>query len=127
MPLVQLSAPKGTSSLVRRALADAVHRALVDAIGIPEDDRFQLVLESGDRIYDRHYLGVERTDETIFVHITLVRGRTPAQKQALYQRIVANLKTEAGVRPEDVVITLVENAPVDWSVGNGEAQLLRSS
>jgi phenylpyruvate tautomerase PptA (4-oxalocrotonate tautomerase family) len=127
MPLVRIDLRRGKSASYRRALAAGVHQALVDIVGIPLDDCFQTITEhdADGLIYDPHYLGVERTDDVVFVQITFRRGRTPETRQALYRRIVENLARDPGVRPEDVLIMLVENDPVDWSVGNGEAQLLR--
>jgi phenylpyruvate tautomerase PptA (4-oxalocrotonate tautomerase family) len=68
-------------------------------------------------------MGIERRD-VVFVQITLVAGRTDERKKRLYQEIVANLQADAGVRREDVVITLTENNRIDWSIGNGVAQLV---
>jgi phenylpyruvate tautomerase PptA (4-oxalocrotonate tautomerase family) len=126
MPLVRISLPAGQSATYRRQVADAVHQALVAAIGIPADDRFQILSDSETRIYDRNYLGVARSDHTIFIQITLVRGRALDKKLALYAGIVDQLARAPGVRREDVVITLLENGREDWSVGNGEAQLVQS-
>lgn len=128
MPLVRIDLRRGRSPSDVQAIADGVHRALVHVVGIPEDDRFQVVTEHepGSLHYDARYLGVARSDGFVLVQITLVRGRHPSLRQALYARIVAELAAAPGVRPEDVMIVLVENDPVDWSVGNGEAQLLRT-
>ncbi|MEU7163576.1 tautomerase family protein [Streptomyces morookaense] len=125
MPLVRIDARSDKPAPVLQAVADGVHRALVDVIGIPEDDRFQIISTHGDGelVFDRHYMGVERQD-VVFVQITLVRGRTEEKKKELYRQIVANLRADAGIRPEDVVITLVENERIDWSVGEGRAQLV---
>jgi len=38
MPFVELFVPESRSAAERRQLADAVHAALVETIGIPEDD-----------------------------------------------------------------------------------------
>jgi hypothetical protein len=46
-------------------------------------------------------------------------------KQALYRRIVDNLAIQPGLRPQDVLICLVENELADWSFGNGEAQYVK--
>ena len=43
------------------------------------------------------------------------------QKRALYKKITDLLSQEPGVRPEDVVINLVEVAKENWSFGNGVA------
>lgn len=124
MPLVRIDFDAATRRDSAAALGDGVHRALVDVIAIPEGDRFQILTPHGpgELIFDRAYLGVERED-AVFVHITLRAGRSDELKRALYARIVANLEP-LGVRPQDVVVTLSENASSDWSFGRGETQLL---
>jgi phenylpyruvate tautomerase PptA (4-oxalocrotonate tautomerase family) len=124
MPLVRISLREGKSQEYRRALADGVHQAMVEAIDAPPQDRFQIVTEHSatDLIYDPAYLGIERSDDIVMVQISLSFGRKPAQKRKLYQRIVEILGKNPGVRPQDVVINLVETAWENWSFGNGDAQ-----
>ena len=126
MPLVRISLRRGKPAAYRRAIADGVHRALVDAIGIPADDRFQVISEhdADGLIYDANYLGIARSDDIVFVQIALRRGRTDDMKRALYRRIAANLGDDPGLRAQDVLIALVENDLADWSFGEGEAQYL---
>ena len=126
MPLVRISLQQGKPPQYRRAVADGVHRALVEGIGVPPKDRFQIISEHAPEtlIYDREYFGVARSDDTIFIEVSLRRGRSPEVKQDFYRRVVANLQADPGVRPEDVAIILNENGDADWSFGMGEAQLL---
>jgi phenylpyruvate tautomerase PptA (4-oxalocrotonate tautomerase family) len=126
MPLVRISLQRGKPLAYRRAVADGVHRALVEGIGVPLRDRFQIIAEHAPEnlIYDREYFGVARSDDTIFIEVSLRRGRPEGVKQDFYRRVVANLQAEPGVRPEDVAIVLNENGDADWSFGKGEAQLL---
>jgi phenylpyruvate tautomerase PptA (4-oxalocrotonate tautomerase family) len=125
MPFVRIDA-LGASPARLEALGRAVHDALVEAIGIPADDLFQvLVSQDGTRgtiRYDPHYLGVDRDDDLVFVAITLRSGRTVAQKQALYRRIAELAGEYADTAPGNVFVTLTENELVDWSFGNGVAQ-----
>jgi 4-oxalocrotonate tautomerase len=97
---------------------------MVEAINVPALDRFQVITEhSADGlIYDPTYLGINRTDDVIFIQITLNAGRTVDQKRALYQKVTELLAKEPGVRPENVLINLVEVAKENWSFGNGVAQ-----
>jgi len=131
MPLVRISLKKGRSPEDRRAIADCVHTALVEAVGIPVDDRFQVVTEySSDGVgselfYDAHYLGIERSDGIIFVQVFLRKGRAVETKQAFYLRLVDLLTERVRARPEDVLITLSENDSADWSFGNGIAQYVK--
>ena len=124
MPLVRISLNEGKSAAYRRAIADGVHDAMVATIGIPAADRFQVVTEHGDGglIYDPGYLGIKRTDDVVFIQITLSAGRTVEIRKALYARIAENLSKNPGLRKEDVFVNLVETAKENWSFGNGEAQ-----
>lgn len=126
MPLIRISLQRGKPLAYRRAVADGVHRALVEGIGVPVKDRFQIISEhdAENLIYDREYFGVARSDDAIFIAVSLRRGRPEGVKQDFYRRVVANLAADPGVRPEDVAIVLTENGEADWSFGNGEAQLL---
>lgn len=104
------------------ALGRAVHDALMETIGIPPEDRFQVLTgHRGTLRYDDH-LGVPHDDGIVFVAITMRSGRTPEQKQALFRRIAELAGEYAGTEPRNVIITLTENEPIDWSFGNGVAQ-----
>ncbi len=124
MPLVRVSLISGKSPEYRRAVADSVHRALVDAIKIPEKDRFQIITEHapGDFIYDPSYLDVPRSDDVMLVQITLSAGRSVEVKRALYARMVELLAASPGIRKQDLFVSLVEVANENWSFGNGVAQ-----
>ena len=124
MPLVRLDLRAGHSPAVRQAVGDAVHRAMVEAIGVPADDRFQVITEHPPEglVYDPGYLGVRRSDAVVFVQITLNAGRTVEQKRALYARIAALLQERAEIRPSDVLVSLVEVPRENWSFGDGAAQ-----
>lgn len=122
MPLVRVSLIKGRTAEFRRRVGDAVHSALVETIGVPERDRFQLISEHdpNDLVYDREYLGIKRTDGIVVIQLTISTGRTAVQKRTLFRRIADNL-AELGIRREDVWINLVEVARENWSFGLGLA------
>jgi 4-oxalocrotonate tautomerase len=124
MPLVRIALRKGTRREFRRALADSVHRAMVETIKIPDQDRFQIVTEhdAAGLIYDPSYLDIQRTDGVLLIQITLNAGRTVELKKALFARIAALLAESPGVRREDVVVSLVDVPKENWSFGNGIAQ-----
>jgi 4-oxalocrotonate tautomerase len=124
MPLVRISLQQGKSEQYRKAVADGIHQALVEAIEAPAQDRFQIITEhpANALIYDPSYLGIDRSDDIVIVQITLSTGRKLAQKRKLYQRMAEILAKNAGLRPQNLVISLVEVAWENWSFGNGEAQ-----
>lgn len=124
MPLVRISLRKGKTAGYREAIADGVHKAMVETIGIPLTDRFQAITEheKGGMISDPTYLNIQRTDDVVFIQITLNSGRSIEMKKALYAGIVRYLAESPGIRPQDVLINLVEVPKENWSFGNGEAQ-----
>jgi phenylpyruvate tautomerase PptA (4-oxalocrotonate tautomerase family) len=52
MPLVRISLRKGTTPEYRKAIADGVHQAMIDAIAVPAKDRFQVITEYEKREFD---------------------------------------------------------------------------
>ena len=124
MPLVRIALRAGKSDNYRRAVADAVHRAMVETINVPAKDRFQIVTEHDPAglIYDLSYLDIPRTDGVLLIQITISAGRTVEMKKALFARMAALLAETPGVRREDVFVSLVEVAKENWSFGNGIAQ-----
>lgn len=100
--------------------------AMTETISVPNDDLFQILggHDTGGVRYDPDYLGVHRDDGIVFAAITMRVGRTGAQKKALYRRIVELAAARADVRPENVLISLTENQSIDWSFGNGVAQMV---
>lgn len=122
MPFVRIEMKNNVSTEKRQAIADAVHEGLVEAIGIPHDDRFQIIGTHGDNlIFDRGYLGISRSDDIVMVEVHLSVGRTLEQKRALYAAIADRL-APLGIRRQDVFIHLMETTLLNWSFGNGEAQ-----
>lgn len=124
MPLVRIDTSARLSPDRRRALGDAVHRAMVETLKVPLEDRFQVILGQGDEALNvtPSYLGIEHGKDVVLVQITLNAGRTVEQKRELYRRLADDLHAAAGVRREDVIVSLVEVAKENWSFGNGEAQ-----
>lgn len=121
MPFVRTALPSGTDPLRKRAVVEAIHDALVDAIGMPADELFNLISEyrDCDFFFDRRFNGIARSEHIVVVEITMRRGRSDAMKRALYAAIARNLEARAEVSPRDVFIFMHENDYSDWSVGNG--------
>lgn len=124
MPFVRIDA-LGADGDRLDALGRAVHDAMVETIGFPPDDRFQVLTghdgTSSALRYD-NYLGIQRDDGIVYIAITMRSGRPPAQKRALYRRIAELAHAYAGTEPPNVFIVLTENESIDWSFGHGVAQ-----
>jgi 4-oxalocrotonate tautomerase len=125
MPLVRISHVAGKSEAHRRALSHGVHQALVEAFGIVHDDYFQIITEhaaSIEMVGPKYHLGLSYSVDLVMIQITATEGRTVAQKKALYAGIAERLSREPGIRREDVIISIIDVKPENWSFGNGVAQ-----
>jgi 4-oxalocrotonate tautomerase len=124
MPLIRISLRRGKPAAYRKAIADGVYQALRETFIVPDGDFFAAIDEhdEGSFLYDRHYFGMERSNDLVIIQLTVSNTRTVEQKQALYRRIVERLGKDPGIRPDDVFINVVEVATANWSFGRGVAQ-----
>jgi 4-oxalocrotonate tautomerase len=123
MPLIHIALRAGKPESYRQAIFDSLYRAMREALGVPEDDQFMTISEH-DAANFRYgaAFGITRSDDLVFIQITVFNTRTAEQKQALFRRIAALLGENPGIRPEDVFVNVLEAAKENWSVGHGLAQ-----
>lgn len=121
MPFVRTALPSGTERSRKQRIVKGIHDALVEGIGMPKDELFNLVSEYKDDefFFDRSFNGIARSESVIVVEITMRRGRSDAMKRDLYAAIARNLEANAAVSPKDIFVFMHENDYSDWSVGNG--------
>ena len=129
MPLVRVSMLKGKPPAHRQAILESLYLAMRETFDVPDGDRFMTITEhdSDDFSYGADYLGIARSDDLVMIQITVSNTRGIAQKKALYARIAERLGRSPGLRPQDVLINLVEVLPENWSFGHGLAQYAEKS
>ncbi len=125
MPLVRIDVQQGRSAEHLRRIADVVQEVMLDVFAAPARDRYQIITEHpvGHIIAEDTNLGLRRSDGVTVVQI-FEQGRNADQKQAAYAALAMRLEADCDVRPEDLIISMVENTPADWSFGMGRAQFL---
>lgn len=126
MPLVTIDLLAGRPAEQLDAISDAVQEAMVRALDVPERDRFHVITEHTTRTlrFDRNYLDIDRDEDFVLISVRLSRGRTTEAKQEFYARLAALLAERAGVRAENLAVSLAENGREDWSFGRGQASYL---
>jgi hypothetical protein len=117
VPLIQVDLDRELFDSLGDKLSDAIHSAQLDALDIPSDDLFQVFTPHGpgELRFDPGYNGVDR-QQLLLLRITMVHMYPAATKQRLYRAIVERL-ADAGVRGEDILISVVENGFEDWYAG----------
>ncbi len=120
MPLIHISLRAGKPEGYRQAIFDALYRALRETLDVPEDDQFMTITEhdAANFRYGNAF-GVDRSQDLVYIQITVFDTRTSAQKAALFRRIAELLGDSPGIRPEDIFINVLESAKENWSVGYG--------
>jgi phenylpyruvate tautomerase PptA (4-oxalocrotonate tautomerase family) len=123
MPLIHISLRAGKPEAYRQAIFDSLYRAMREALNVPEDDQFMTITEhdAANFRYGNAF-GVRRSDDLVYIQITVFDTRTAEQKQALFRRIAQLLGDRPGIRPEDVFVNVLDSAKENWSVGHGLAQ-----
>jgi 4-oxalocrotonate tautomerase len=123
MPLIHINLRAGKPEAYRQAIFDGLYRAMRETLSVPLDDQFMTITEH-DAANFRSGNGYDilRTQDVVYIQITVFNTRTPEQKKALFKRIAELLGKNPGLRPEDVFVNVLESAKENWSVGHGIAQ-----
>jgi 4-oxalocrotonate tautomerase len=125
MPLLNFTILRGRTSEEIRQLLDSTHAAVVEAFGVPERDRYQIVnvREPEEVVALDTGLGFERSDQVVIIHI-VSRQRSETQTKRFYELLASNLQRDCGLDPKDLIVSITENGDADWSFGGGRAQFL---
>jgi phenylpyruvate tautomerase PptA (4-oxalocrotonate tautomerase family) len=99
----------------RRALVEAVNRALVHALRVP-DDSHPVRLQEYDA--DAFLIPEIASERFTLVEATIFSGRSIETKRALYQAVVKNLGA-LGIAAADVRVVLYEVPRENWGLKGG--------
>ena len=124
MPLIHISLRAGKPEAYRQAIFDGLYRAMRETLEVPEDDQFMTIREHdpANFRYSASCYGVSRSEDVVYIQITVFDTRTAQQKKALFRRTAELLGESPGIRPENVFVNILESAKENWSVGHGVAQ-----
>jgi hypothetical protein len=67
VPFIRTAVPEDTPAAQRQAIVQAIHDALVASIGMPQDERFNLLTpyKADEFFFDRGFNGVARSDRVV--------------------------------------------------------------
>jgi 4-oxalocrotonate tautomerase len=124
MPFVRIDLGKQYPDGVAQKIGDIVYEVMLKHINVPADDKFQVITrhDANELVVPKSYLGIEYSQGIIFIQVTLNEGRTTELKKKFYKAICDGVVEKLNIRPEDIVINLVEVNKENWSFGHGEMQ-----
>ena len=82
MPFARIDLLKGKTADYRATVADIVYNGIVDVLKAPDGDRFIVVSEHepGNLIYDKKFLGFDRSPDFLLVQVTSTVGNNKESK-----------------------------------------------
>ena len=124
MPFVRIDLSKKHPEGFAQQVGEIVYQVMTAYINVPKDDKFQVITkhESQELVVPKSYLDIEYSEDIIFIQVTLNEGRSTELKKKFYKAICEGLVERLKVRPQDIVINLIEVNKENWSFGNGEMQ-----
>jgi 4-oxalocrotonate tautomerase len=123
MPLIHISLLKGKPEAYREAIFDSLYTAMRETLSVPEGDQFMFITEHDPANFRYGAMNeIARSDDLVYIQITVFNTRTKDSKIAFYQRAAELLGKSPGIRREDVFVVFHEAAKENWSLGNGVAQ-----
>ena len=94
-------------------ISDAIHRASMSALGLPESKRFHrfLPLEPWQFVTPE-----DRSEKYIIIEVMMFEGRSVDVKKQLYRDVLANLMDLCEVDPQDIELTIEESPRHNWLI-----------
>ena len=113
MPQVKVYALRDNIAAKGSAFSDAIHAALMEAIGTPEAKRFQrfVVLDPVDFIFPG-----DRTNNYTIIEISMFEGRSVAAKKNLIRLLYQKIASATDITPQDLEITIFETPQCNWGI-----------
>ncbi len=113
--MVQVKITGGQESLnaIKSELSDIVHGCLQDAIGTPENKRFQrfFPLES-----ENFYYPADRSAQYTIIEIVMFEGRSIPAKKKLTQLLFERIHEQLGIAIADIEIVMFELPKHNWGI-----------
>jgi hypothetical protein len=105
-------------------LSEAIQNALIEVLGIPPDDFFQIhhVLPRDHYRHTPAFVGQEYSDDMILLELTFMTGRPKETRLALLKSLNEKIVAAVKISPADLVVLLYEVAGENISFGSGLAQ-----
>ena len=126
MPFVKIHVLEGHYAEARLdRVSNAIQQTLVTELGMAPDELFHIIhlLQPRQFRHTRSFLGLNYSDDLIWLEVTLITGRLSKEKRlGLLKTLNDGVVGAAQISPDDLVITFFETAGENISFGRGLAQ-----
>ena len=131
MPFVKIHVLEGRYDEDRLdSVSNAIQQALRAELGMAPDELFHIIhlLQPAQFRHTRSFLGLNYSDDLIWLELTLITGRLSKEKRLGLLKALNNAVVDAAqISPDDLLITFFETAGENISFGQGLAQRVDNS
>lgn len=114
MPIIRIDIQAGKSTAYKRDILRGVRDAVTTTLGAPDDRVMQRIIETPADDID---VTDVRSDRLTIIEISMLPGRGPDLKEALYNAIVANLGDRPGIHARDVTVIVNDPSAECFAIG----------
>ncbi|HEY0117405.1 MAG TPA: tautomerase family protein [Cellulomonas sp.] len=117
MPMIQVDLRRDLFQEKGEAISKAIHEGLIEGLDMPADDLFQVYRphDAGEIVFSPDFGGADRRD-LVLIRITMVHMFPAEVRARMYTAVVRRLEA-AGLRHDDILISVVEVGYEDWYSG----------
>lgn len=96
---------------IKAQLSDVIHSCMQSVLGLPEDKRAHrfILMDKEDFFYPGG-----RSDRYTVIEIHMMSGRKPETQKQLIKSLFKEIKRLVAISPNDIEITIHEQAPYQW-------------
>ena len=98
---------------VKSQLSNIIHSCLQDAIGTPENKRFQRFFDMQSEDF---YYPPDRSEQYTVIEIVMFEGRSVAAKKKLVGLLFERIDKQLSISPNDIEIVMFELPKHNWGI-----------
>ncbi len=114
MPIVRIDIQSGKTTAYKRDILHGVRTAIVEALGVPDERVMQRLIETPAENIDAPEI---RSDRLTIIEISMLPGRGPDLKEALYSAIVQKLGEKPGIYSHDIMVLVNDPSAECFALG----------
>ena len=114
MPIVRIDIQSGKTTAYKRDILHGVRTAVVESLGVPDDRVMQRLIETPAENIDAPEI---RSDRLTIIEVSMLPGRGPDLKEALYSAIVQRLGEKPGIYSHDIMVLVNDPSAECFALG----------
>jgi 4-oxalocrotonate tautomerase len=124
MPIVRIDIQSGKTTAYKRDILHGVRMAIVESLGVPDERVMQRLIETPAENIDAPEI---RSDRLTIIEVSMLPGRGPDLKEALYSAIVQRLGEKPGIYSHDIMVLVNDPSAECFALGGVMQCTLTSS